>query len=101
MWHHVSDRFLYFGLMCFKASGINFGHLLVRTYILHYKRLLIDTKWLSESIRTFNYACDYYAFKIAHYALEQCSKILPFMLKLCFICEPVFSTNSIFPFSYK
>ena len=31
--------------------------------------------------------------KIAYYALEQCSRILPIMLKLCSICKPVCSTN--------
>ena len=42
-------------------------------------------------------ACAYYTFKTAYYALEQCSRILPIMLKLRSICKPVCSTNSTFP----
>ena len=34
------------------------------------------------------------------YALEQYSRILPFMLNLCSICKVICSTNSTFYFSY-
>ena len=39
-------------------------------------------------------------FKIAHYTLEQCFRILPIMLNLCSIGKVLYSTNSIFHFSY-
>ena len=45
-----------------------------------------------------NQACAFYAFKMALYALEQCSRILPLMLKLCslYVKYYICSTNSTF-----
>ena len=37
-----------------------------------------------------------YTFKIAHYALDQCSRILAVMFNLCSTCKALCSTNSTF-----
>ena len=47
--------------------------------------------------------CLYCAFKIAHYALEQCHRILPIVLNLCSICKALamfYEFNILFLLSY-
>ena len=53
-------------------------------------------------VSPYNNACAYYVYKITYYGLEQCSKVLPIMFKLCsiYLWKPLYSTNSTFLFSY-
>ena len=57
--------------------------------------MLLIKQWLG--------LCLYCAFKIAHCALEQCSRILPIMLNLCSTCKVLamlYEFNSLFLLSY-
>ena len=49
--------------------------------VSNHEQLVICLRWVDHCL----VGLRYYAFKIAYYALEQCSNILPITLKLCSI----------------